>query len=118
MFGVVIIIIIIIIIIVKLIIIIIIKLIKHIIIIIKLFIIIIIIIEGLTAHAAHPNLVCNPVFTMIIYRFWYQGCDLFNALRETTAPATGGQGNRGETQTVEQQLMRNLDELGTKFEQK
>ena len=43
---------------------------------------------------------------------------LFTTLRETAAPATEGQGNRGETQTVEQQLIRNLDKLGTKLEQK
>ena len=42
----------------------------------------------------------------------------FNTLRETTAPATGGQGNRGETQTVEQQLIWNWAKLGPKLEQK
>ena len=43
---------------------------------------------------------------------------LFTTLRETAAPATEGQGNRGETQTVEQQLIRNWAKLGTELEQK
>ena len=42
----------------------------------------------------------------------------FTTLRETAAPATEGQGNRGETQTVEQQLFRNWAKLGTELEQK
>ena len=42
----------------------------------------------------------------------------FTTLRETAAPATEGQGNRGETQTVEQQLIRNWAKLGTELEQK
>ena len=42
----------------------------------------------------------------------------FNTLRATAAPATEGQGNRGETQTVEQQLIWNWAKLGTKLEQK
>ena len=42
----------------------------------------------------------------------------FTTLRETAAPATEGQGNKGETQTVEQQLIRNWAKLGTELEQK
>ena len=42
----------------------------------------------------------------------------FTTLRETAAPATEGQDNRGETQTVEQQPIRNWAKLGTELEQK
>ena len=41
----------------------------------------------------------------------------FNTLRETTAPATEGQGDYDETQMAEQRLIWNLGKLGTKLEE-